>query len=75
MHLYILRLLTGPAAPQSTNLNDLQDNFNQQLSTQEKTFLSLLLTNSNHAKDLIAKKTPHAIANEPNIIKAGMYRP
>ena len=75
MHSNTLRLLTGPAASQSTNLNDLQDNFNQQLSTQEKTFLSLLLTNSNHAKELMAKKTPHVIANEPNIIKAGMYRP
>ena len=70
----ISRLLTGASADQSANATDPHDILKQQLSSIEKTFLSLLLTNSTHAKDLMTKKTVYVIANDTSIIKAGMFR-
>jgi hypothetical protein len=66
----IFRLLTATAA-QPTVSNEFHQSFNQQLSPQEKTFLSLLLTNSSHAKDIMARKTAHVIANDPASFKPG----
>ena len=73
-HFKISRLLTGASADQSANATDPHEILKQQLSNIEKTFLSLLLTNSTHAKDLMAKKTVYEIANDQSIIKAGMFR-
>ena len=56
---------------QGVNTNEFQYGVNQQLSPQEKTFLSHLLTNSSHAKDVMAKKTAHALANDIASFKPG----
>ena len=67
---YSNRLLTGSVS-QGVNKNEFQHGLNQQLSPQEKTFLSHLLTNSSHAKDVMAKKTAHALANDIASFKPG----
>ena len=58
---------------QGVNTNEFQYGVNQQLSPQEKTFLSHLLTNSSHAKDIMAKKTAHALANDIASFKPGKW--
>ena len=67
------RLLTAPSANPSSlqSVNNEYQLQNQQLSPQEKTFLSLLLTNSTYAKDLMARKSAHDIANDQTSFKSG----
>ena len=47
------------------------DQLPRQEALKEKTLLSHLLTNSSHAKDVMAKKTAHVLANDIASFKPG----